>query len=129
MQRPDDYETRRQHLAELTDEQLQERFWALTARIVDPLVELSRTHTSPSTERSVLLRMGFSSLEAKAIADQVAAAGLLGRGAGHVVLRLARALGKEYREAGRELAAGLHAGRLPELFRGAGQPGRGGRLL
>jgi len=33
--------------------------------VVDPLLEYGRTHTTPSIERSVLLRMGFSSLEAK----------------------------------------------------------------
>ena len=31
----------------------------LTQEIVDPLVELARTHTSPSIERSVLMRMGI----------------------------------------------------------------------
>ncbi len=35
--------------------------------IVAPLIEEARTHTTPSIERSVLLRMGFSSIEAKAL--------------------------------------------------------------
>lgn len=120
MQRPDDFQTRRGHLRDLSDQQLKERFWALTAQVVDPLVELSRTHTTPSTERSVLLRMGFSSLEARAIADRVQQAGLLGKGAGHVVLRLARSLGRPYLDAGRELAGGQHEAALAGLFRRGG---------
>lgn len=122
MQRPDDFHTRRVHLADLSDRDLKERFWTLTAQVVDPLVELSRAHTTPSTERSVLLRMGFSSLEATAIADKIHGAGLLGKGAGHVVLRLSRSLGKDYREAGRELAAGRHQEALPRLFQRGGEP-------
>ena len=67
MPREDDFPVRRQHLAGLSDQELQERFWQLAQELVAPLVELARTHTSPSIERSVLLRMGFSSLEASAI--------------------------------------------------------------
>ena len=37
----------------------------LTGQLVDPLLELAKENTSPAIERSVLLRMGFSSLEAK----------------------------------------------------------------
>ena len=46
----------------LTDEELEARFWELAQEVVDPLVELARTHTSPSIERSVLMRMGIDSL-------------------------------------------------------------------
>ena len=67
MKREDDFEKRREHLKNLTDEQLYERFWSLTEQIVKPMVDLAYKHTSPSIERSVLLRMGFSSLEAEAI--------------------------------------------------------------
>lgn len=100
------FEERRKHLQPLTDEQLKARFWNLTEQIVAPLAELARTHTTPSIERSVLLRMGFSSLESKAIVERVNAAKLLGKGAGHVVLRLARKQGMPYREAGRAIIAG-----------------------
>lgn len=116
MQRPDDFNERRKRLARLSNEELKKRFWELTEKVVDPLVDLARTHTSPSIERSVLLRMGFSSLEAKAIVDKVAELGLLGKGAGHVVLKAARALGLEYREAGRAMAAGQHWEIVEELF-------------
>ena len=106
MRREDDYQVRRAHLADLTDEQLYDKFWSLIGEIVDPLLELGREHTSASVERSVLLRMGFSSLEAKAIVDGCVERSLLGHGAGHVVYKLAKAKGLSVREAGVELAAG-----------------------
>ena len=55
MAREDTYLEIRGHLAELTDEELEARFWELAQRVVDPMVELARTHTSPSIERSVLI--------------------------------------------------------------------------
>lgn len=106
MQRADDYPVRRRQIAHLSDEELYRLFWDLTNRVVEPLVELAKAHTSPSIERSVLLRMGFSSLEAKAIAEGSAERHLLGKGAGHVVLKVAQATGMDIRNAGRELAAG-----------------------
>ena len=106
MQREDDYPVRRRQIADLSDERLYQLFWDLTNRVVEPLVELARTHTSPSIERSVLLRMGFSSLDAKAIVEGVLERHLLGKGAGHVVLKVSQATGKDVREAGRALAAG-----------------------
>ena len=106
MRREDDYQVRRAHLADLTDEQLYDKFWSLIGEIVDPLLELGKEHTSASVERSVLLRMGFSSLEAKAIVEGCVERSLLGHGAGHVVYKLAKAKGLSVREAGVELAAG-----------------------
>lgn len=99
-ERPDDFETRRAHLAGLSDEELERRFWELADKIVEPLVELARTHTSPSIERSVVLRMGFSSIEAKEIVSRCANAGLLGKGAGHCILKYAKAKGMSIRDAG-----------------------------
>ena len=61
MKRADDFETRRQHLRAMSDEELKAYFWKLAQQTVDPLLEYGRTHTTPSVERSVLLRMGFSS--------------------------------------------------------------------
>ena len=61
MAREDTFLEIRGHLAGLTDEELEARFWELTQEIVDPLVELARTHTSPSIERRVLMRMGIDS--------------------------------------------------------------------
>ncbi|ADL08235.1 ornithine aminomutase subunit alpha [Thermosediminibacter oceani] len=106
MQRKDDFETRRQHLAHLSEEELEKRFWELTEKIVEPLIELARTHTSPSIERSVLLRMGFDSLTAKAIVEKCVEKGLLGKGAGHVVLKYALYKNIPIKEAGERLAKG-----------------------
>lgn len=106
MERKDDFQERRKHLAGLNSDQLNQRFWELLDQVVDPLVKLAQTHTSPAIERSVLLRMGFSSLEAKAIVERCQELGLLGKGAGDVVLKAAEVSGKPYREAGLELVAG-----------------------
>jgi len=86
--RKDDFETRRQHLSGMTDAELKEYFWSLAEKTVTPLIDLARTHTTPAIERSVLLRMGFSSLEAKVIVDKTIRHNLIGKGAGHVVYRL-----------------------------------------
>jgi len=106
MERKDDFQQRRKHLADLSDEQLHQRFWDLLNQVVEPLADLAKTHTSPAIERSVLLRMGFSSLEAKSIVEKCQQYGLLGKGAGNVVLRAATVSGRPYREAGLELAQG-----------------------
>lgn len=106
MERKDDFQERRKHLANLSDGQLNQRFWELLDKVVDPLAELAKTHTSPAIERSVLLRMGFSSLEAKAIVEKTQQLGLLGKGAGNIVLRAAKITGRPYREAGLELVQG-----------------------
>jgi len=100
------FEQRREHLRGLTDAELHERFWQLAGQIVDPLIALARTHTSPSIERSVLLRGGLSSIEAGQVVEQAEARGLLGLGAGNLVLQLATKHGIPFREAGQRLAAG-----------------------
>jgi D-ornithine 4,5-aminomutase subunit alpha len=106
LERPDDFEARRAHLRGLPDEALHARFWGLVEAIVEPLIEEARTHTTPSIERSVLLRMGFSSLEAKALVEQVQRRSLLGHGAGALLLRLALSKGVTVREAGLGLLDG-----------------------
>ena len=106
MKRADDFIARREHLADLTEEQLIARFWALTDELVDPLIGLAREHTTPAIERSVLLRMGFSSLESRAIVDGCAERNLLSHGAGNVVYRFAREKGVPVRDAGVLLAEG-----------------------
>jgi len=104
--RPDDYHERRRHLADLSDEELRRRFWDLVGEIVDPLIDMARQHTSPSIERSVLLRMGFSSLESGAVVRGCVEHGLLERGAGHVVWRVAKDNGLSIRAAGLALGEG-----------------------
>lgn len=84
------FEARRAELQKLSDEELKARFWELCYQVIDPIVDLARTHTSPSIERSVLLRMGIDSLQAHAVVDRMLEAGLLGKGAGHVLLKLAQ---------------------------------------
>ncbi len=85
MVRPDTFTEVRAHLAGLTDQQLEARFWELSHACVEPLVELARTHTSPSIERSVLMRMGVDSRTCMAVVSECEKRGLLGHGAGHVV--------------------------------------------
>ncbi len=93
------FEERRQELKKLSDEELKNRFWELCYQVVDPIVDLARTHTSPSIERSVLLRMGIDSITAHAVVDQVLQAGLLGKGAGNVLLRVAQKNGMDIQAA------------------------------
>jgi D-ornithine 4,5-aminomutase subunit alpha len=100
MQRNDNYVDHRDRLAKMSDEQLHQYFWHLVGQIVDPLIEEAKTHTSPAIERSVLLRMGFSSLEAKAIVNKMSERRVLGHGAGKLVLNLAHKRQITIREAG-----------------------------
>lgn len=106
MVRPDTYQEVRKHIAHLSDAELEAYFWELSRRCVDPLVELARTHTSPSIERSVLMRMGVDSPTAQAVVAECEKRGLLGHGAGHVVLALMGVWECDAVEAARRLAAG-----------------------
>jgi len=106
LERPDDFSTRRARLSAMFDDELHNYFWSLAEKLVAPLIEEARTHTTPSIERSVLLRMGFSSVEAKALVERLHERGLLGHGAGRLVLELAKAKGISVRSAGTELLAG-----------------------
>ncbi len=105
-ERPDDFDTRRAHLRGLSEAELHAYFWELVERITAPLIEEARSHTSPSIERSVLLRMGFSSVEAKALVDELQRRSLLGHGAGNLVLKLAQRKGVTVRVAGLALLEG-----------------------
>lgn len=84
------FEKRRKELEKLSDAELKDRFWELCNQVVEPIVDLARTHTSPSIERSVLLRMGIDSITAHVVVDRVLEAGLLGKGAGQVVLEISK---------------------------------------
>jgi len=101
--RTDDYLERRNHLENCTDEELKQKFWALADKATEPLIELAYTHTSPAIERSVLLRMGFSSIEAQALVKKVMSHELMPKGAGHVVYRYAKLRNIAIREAGESL--------------------------
>lgn len=93
------FEQRRHELRQMTDEELKAHFWKLCNQALDPIVDLARTHTSPSIERAVLLRMGIDSLSAHGVVERIYQAGLLGKGAGHVLLNLAEARGTDVRGA------------------------------
>lgn len=101
--RNDDFETKRSKLKNLSDDDLKSYFWELAEKVVDPLVDLARKNTSPAIERSVLLRMGFSSLEAKVIVEKTIDNNLMGKGAGHVVYRLSKIENIDIRTAGIKL--------------------------
>ena len=93
------FEKRREELRQMTDEQLKARFWELCDRVVEPVVDLARTHTSPSIERAVLLRMGIDSLSSHGVVERIYQAGLLGKGAGQVLLKLAEKQGTDVKRA------------------------------
>lgn len=92
-------EQRREALRGLSDAELKERFWSLCRQAVAPLAELAKAHTSPSIERSVLMRMGIDSITARAVVERVLEAGLLAKGAGHVVLKVSQLKGCDARAA------------------------------
>ena len=113
VERADDFDTRRARVRALSDQELHAYFWSLAEKLVAPLIEEARTHTSPSIERSVLLRMGFSSVEAKALVDRLGERGVLAHGAGRQLLELAKAKEIPIREAGSALLAGRYWEELP----------------
>ncbi|MBQ6402075.1 MAG: ornithine aminomutase subunit alpha [Firmicutes bacterium] len=117
MKRDDDFEVRRQHIANLTDEELYNRFWELTEQVVAPLLELGRKNTTPSVERAVLLRMGVSSLDTQKIVEGCMDRGLMGHGAGHVVYKVSKAKDISIREASEKLAQGEYWDDAVALFK------------
>jgi D-ornithine 4,5-aminomutase subunit alpha len=93
------FEARQAELSKMSDEALKDRFWSLCSQVVEPMVELAKSHTSPSIERAVLLRMGVDSVSSHGVVDRIFEAGLLPKGAGHVVLKVAHRTGKDARGA------------------------------
>jgi len=112
-ERTDDFAVRRQRLQSMSDEELHAHFWNLVEKIVEPLIEEARSHTTSSIERSVLLRMGFSSIEAKQLVESMQARELLGHGAGRLVLELAKSKDISVREAGTALLEDQYWEMLP----------------
>ena len=119
-ERVERYEALRAELADLDDAALKERFWQLCEQVMTPVVDLARTHTTPSIERSVLLRMGIDSVTTNAVVENVFAAGLGGKGAGHAVLRLSRRDGMDLRDAVTRIAEDPKS--LDGLFDGSPLP-------
>jgi D-ornithine 4,5-aminomutase subunit alpha len=93
------FEKRREELKQMSDAELKARFWELCDKVVAPMVDLARTHTSPSIERAVLLRMGVDSVSSHGVVERIYQAGLLGKGAGHVLLKLAQRCNTDVRQA------------------------------
>ena len=115
-----DFSERRKHLGMMDEQELYDYFWDLAGKVVDPMLEAGKIYTTPSIERSVLLRMGFNSIEAGAIVDGVISQNLLGKGAGHVVWRLSQKLNKTVLETGEALARGDLWDEVPGLFEEVG---------
>lgn len=105
--RDDDFDQRSSHLKSLNNDELHTRFWELTDQIVSPMVDLASTYTSPSIERSVLLRMGFDSIICQTIVKKIEEKNLLGHGAGNLVLKVADREKISYLDAGIKIAQGF----------------------
>ena len=118
MKREDDFQVRRQHLANLTDEELYNRLWELIAKVDEPLLELGYKNTTPSVERAVLLRMGVSSLDCMPIVNHCMDHGLMGKGAGHCVYKLSKLEDISIRDASIKLAKGEGWDKVVEAFKG-----------
>ena len=121
MKRQDDFQERRKHLADLSEDELEAKFWQLTEQLIDPIIDLAKKNTSPSIERSILLRMGFSSVEAKTIVDGAIDRGIIGKGAGHIVYRLSKDNNMEIRDVGLKLIEGEMWEEAISTFKGGAQ--------
>jgi len=122
-ERTDDFQERAKKLQNMTDEELDNYFWELVEKVVDPLVNLAETHTSPSIERSVLLRMGFNSLQAKALVDKIIEENLLSKGAGNVVYEIAKQKNIGIMQAGEALLDGHYWDEVEKIFKGGDTSG------
>lgn len=111
----------RKHLENLSDQEIHELFWELTGKIIDPLLELGYKNTTPSVERSVLLRLGFSSIEAKALVEKVMDAKLMSKGAGHVVYVASKENNVSIKDAGFGLLEGKYWDSVTNYFKGGNQ--------
>ena len=114
--RHDDFKTRRKHLDQYSDQELKDYFYKLIDQTIDPLLDLAYEYTTPAIERSVLMRMGFSSHEAKMITDLIFEHNLLSHGAGHVVYRFAKLKNLDIREAGLKLLEAENIKLMAEVF-------------
>ena len=116
-ERNDDFEVRRQHLKDMSDPELKAYFLELSDKLVDPLLDLAYKNTSKSIERSVLLRMGFSSIDAKTIVDILDENNLLCKGAGHSVFILSKNKNLSLEKAGELISNGVEINYLLEYFK------------
>jgi D-ornithine 4,5-aminomutase subunit alpha len=115
-ERIDDFQTRREHLKNMSDQELRTYFLELSEKLVDPLLDLSFKNTSKSIERSVLLRMGFSSIDSKAFVEILNENDLLKMGAGHSVYLLSKTKKISIENAGKLIQNGEEIKYLVEHF-------------
>ena len=116
-ERLDDYNLRRNKISHLSDQELKQYFYELTNKLVDPLLKLSYENTTKSIERSVLLRMGFSSLQAKEIVDRLNEHNLLRKGAGHCVYKISTKFDVSLEESGEMVLTKKGIDYLLEVFK------------
>jgi len=90
-------------------------------KLANDVTSVAKTHTTPSIERSVLIRMGFSSLEAKPLVEMAIDHGLIGKGSGHVVYVVSKEKGMSIREAGLALIEGEHWDFVLDYFNKRGE--------
>lgn len=95
---------RRSELEKLSDNELKELFWQLADRVVEPMIDYGKKYTSPSIERSVLLRMGIDSITSQAVVKNINEAGLLGKGAGKIVLDVSKKTGISIIQAAKQIS-------------------------
>ena len=112
--RNDDFQSRRKHIKDMSDAELKEYFFELTKKVTNPLYNQSLNYTSKSIERSVLLRMGFSSLESKKIVDILDEHDLLPHGAGHCVFHVASINKIDLKGAGKLVIEGKYIADIKE---------------
>ncbi|PAT02533.1 ornithine aminomutase [Candidatus Izimaplasma bacterium ZiA1] len=116
IERKDDYLQRREHLKSMSDSELKKYFFELADKLVDPLLDLGFKNTTKSIERSILLRMGFSSIQAKEIVEIISEIDLMSKGAGHCIYAISKKYDLGIEEAGSELINGKHVEFLMEYF-------------
>lgn len=116
--RKDDFEVRSQKLQKMTDEQLDKYFWDLVEKVVDPMIDMASKNTSQSIERSVLLRMGFNSMQAKVLVNKIFEKHLLSKGAGHIVWKVAKENNISVKEAGEKMVDGQLWDEVDRIFKG-----------
>jgi D-ornithine 4,5-aminomutase subunit alpha len=116
--RKDDFEVRSKKLQKMTDEQLDNYFWELVEKVVDPMIDMASKNTSQSIERSVLLRMGFNSMQAKELVNKIFEKNLLSKGAGHIVWKVAKENNISVKEAGEKMVDGQLWDEVDRIFKG-----------
>jgi D-ornithine 4,5-aminomutase subunit alpha len=116
--RKDDFEERSKKLQKMTDEQLDNYFWELVEKVVDPMIDMASKNTSQSIERSVLLRMGFNSMQAKVLVNKIFEKHLLSKGAGHIVWKVAKENNLSVKEAGEKMVDDQLWDEVDRIFKG-----------